>query len=152
WALITEGEDYVRRYLMPKKPSDADRPNLRWQSDGRDLPFYVIHNDEPCTAVLVSIVDEYSRYIVDWIVVPKKEKDESGTVYGVNFTQQHVGLLFASGMYRSQRRPEAFYTDHGTQFMAIGPYLPFLSDDNEPPIGFNNSRVAEPWGRGICEN
>src|SRR3954451_2656779 len=63
---FTKGRDEVERESTLKRKNDVERPNQRWQSDVRYLPFYVLENGEPCPVSLIIIYDDYSRYIIAW--------------------------------------------------------------------------------------
>lgn len=169
FKLMTEGDDAVERDLLLKKRNDVSRPNERWQSDARDLPWYVLYNGKPHRIALIVVYDDYSGYIIWWRLVLKKEQEDADWIAtprgrrrrsnlskkrsrSSTFTGLDVIQLYLTAMYRTGVRPERIYTDNGSQFIAAEKYLPLLTRANEPPIEVSHTRPGKPWGRGKIEN
>jgi transposase InsO family protein len=169
FALMVEGEDVVERALLLKKRNEVSRPNERWQADARDLPWYVLHNGKPHRVTLLVVYDDYSRYIVWWRLILKREIDDDETpqstqgkrprtlrkkreARSTTFTAIDVLTLYLTAMYRTGVRPECIYTDNGSQFIAAEKYLLLLTLANEVAIAFAHTRPGKPWGRGKIEN
>lgn len=169
FKLMTEGDDVVERDLLLKKRNDVQRPNERWQSDARDLPWYVLYNGKPHRVALIIVYDDYSGYIIWWRLVVKQEKEDAAWIAtprgqrrmgftgkkgrrSSTFTGLDVIRLYLTAMYRIGIRPERIYTDNGSQFIAAEKYLSLLTRANEPPIEVSHTRPGKPWGRGKIEN
>lgn len=151
FVLARDGESALWRDYIPKTTNDVSAPNERWQSDGRYLPIYVQYEGRPSRVALVSILDDKSRYVPAWCLVPRQEQDELGDLHTVDFTGEHVRMLFASAMYKTQIRPRAIYTDNGSQFKALEPRMKYLTDEAEPPIEIVHTKPGRPQGRGKME-
>jgi transposase InsO family protein len=147
---FTQGRDAVERDSILKRKNDVTRPNQRWQSDVRYLPFYVLENGEPCPVSLIIIYDDYSRYIIAWKLIVSTKRDKDGRMVRNHATARDVCELLARAMHIWGIRPEEFYTDNGSEFIPLEDMLPKLADD--PPIRFVRSRPRRPWGRGKVEN
>jgi transposase InsO family protein len=151
FVLARDGESALWRDYIPKTTNDVSAPNERWQSDGRYLPIYVQYGGHPSRVALVSILDDKSRYVPAWCLVPRQEQDELGDLHTVDFTGEHVRMLFASAMYKTQTRPRVIYTDNGSQFKALEPRMKYLTDEAEPPIEVIHTKPGRPQGRGKME-
>ncbi len=147
---FTKGRDYVEEELVLKRKNDVARPNQRWQSDVRYLPFYVLENGEPCPVSLIIIYDDYSRYIIAWKLIVSSQRNKEGRMIRNHATSRDVCELLARAMRAWGIRPEQFYSDNGSEFIPLEGMLPKLADD--PPIRFVRSRPRKPWGRGKVEN
>jgi hypothetical protein len=101
--------------------------------------------------VLIVIVDAFSKYVLDWRIVPKKEFDVVGELQKVDFTGQDVLEMFALAMRDSTFRPYSIYTDNGSQFKILKKFIHLLLDRDEKAIELLNSEPYRPNGRGIIE-
>lgn len=119
--------------------------------DARDLPFYVLINGQPCPVCLIIIYDDFTGYIVGWKLVIKALQTDKGRYKRNSFTSRDVCEMIATAMYTTGRMPEEFYTDNGSQFIALKPMLPSLMNQNGHFPILVNSRPGKPWGRGRVE-
>ncbi len=149
--LARHGEIVVWRDYIPKTGNDTSAPDERWQSDGRYLPIYVQNGDIICRVALVSLIDDFSRYLLDFVLVPRKEKDVRGDIKNVDFTGQHIRLLVANVLYKTGRRTELLCTDNGSQYKALEPRLRHIRENGEQLIRITYSVAGHPWGRGKIE-
>lgn len=155
FTLGREGSRKIWQDFMPKTHNDVGEPNIRWQSDGRVLPVYVLFKKRKkvykCTVTLVFIIDDYSLRVLNWALIPRLEEDESGKLVGADFKNEHVRLLFAGAMAELGVRPRFWYTDNGAQFKAIAEFIGWLTQRDEqeiiPIFGF----PGHPWSRGKVE-
>lgn len=170
FKIITEGEDFVERELLQKKRNDVSRPNQRWQSDARDLPWYVRHNGKIYRVCLIIIYDDYSGFIIWWRLILKEERDINPALKkaqvskrdrrqikrmtrtrSTTFTGMDVVILLLTAMYRTGIRPEEIYTDNASQYLLAERIMACLNDGNSQPITWRHSRPGKPWGRGKVE-
>ena len=163
FALGRRGFDEVFRMYVPKMPNMVFEPHIRWQSDARILPIIVIMDNGKqgqarrvwkCTVSLVIIIDDFTQCILNWCLVPRKIEDEIDPekLRGADFTNYHVRILMAGAMVDFQARPHLWYTDRGSQFMAIVDFIRWLTPTNDdqriiPIKGF----PGHPWSRGKVE-
>jgi hypothetical protein len=156
--LITLGREGGRKIwqdFMPKTHNNVGEPNIRWQSDARVLPIYILIRKGKkvykCTVTLVIIIDDYSLRVLNWTLIPRLEEDSNGKLVGADFTNEHVRLLFAGIMAELGIRPWFWYTDNGAQYKAITDFINWLTGRAEqeiiPIFGF----PGHPWSRGKVE-
>ncbi len=150
YKLLTEGDNALRRDAAPKKQFDVDEVDDIWSWDACDLPKYIQHDGMVCTAVLLEIIDQKSDNRIHRIVIPKKEKDESGAILGVSFKKVDAMSFVATAMRRVNRRPLYFYNDNDKR-LNLEDHLSQLTAPGETPIQMHLSRPGEPWGRGLKE-
>ena len=151
FTLARKGKLEVERDFMPKLLNDVDGPNDRWQSDGRFLPIYVIKDGLRVSVVLVCIIDDFSRCLLDYRLIPREVKDEANEIKKIDFTSVDVRQMLADIMYRTKKRCQVFYTDNGSQYVAIKPYIERIVIDDEQAIQLIYSEGEHPWGRGKVE-
>lgn len=145
------GREAVERKFVYKRANKVLRPDARWQCDARDLPLYALVNNHPCPLCLLIIYDDFTGYIVHWMLVPKVKWDASGHPHRCNFTVRHVCTLLATAMYLTGRQPDEFYTDNGSQFVALESCLPFLVNQQGKTIILIRHKPRQPWGKGKVE-
>ena len=146
------------------------RPNQRWQSDARDLPWYVKHNGKIYRLCLIIVYDDYSGYIVWWRLILKEEVDidkklkkaklskrvqrtiqKSTRPRSTTFTAEDVVVMLLTAMYRTGLRPEEIYSDNASQYIKAERLMASLSDGGDGAIIWRHSRPGKPWGRGKVE-
>lgn len=168
---ITEGEDFVKRELLLKKRNDVLRPNQRWQSDGADLPWYVIHKGKVCRVCILIVYDDYTGYIVWWKLIIKEETDQDVQLKklkvnknekqyiktktrkprSTTFTAEDVVSLLLTAMYLTGVIPEEIYVDNGSQYIKAQRLMENLRNGTGDAIIWRHTRPWEPWGRGKIE-
>lgn len=146
------GKKFLADRIIPTLPNNVERPNIRWQIDGRPLPIYIRYKGMICTVTLLVIMDDYSQYIVRAGLYPRMILNDEGLPQRADFRKEDVGVLLASAMYHWQVRPESLYTDNGTQFFALAELLRDLSDENEVLTRMTKSIPGRPRGRGKLEH
>jgi transposase InsO family protein len=159
FALGREGLRAVLQEYMPKLPNSLAEPHVRWQSDARILPIIVYkqvgNKVIKFTVSLVIVIEEYSLRILSWCLVPRKTVSEIDPeeLKNVDFTNGHVRLMLAGAMLDLNIRPHQWYTDRGSQFIAIRDFLAWLTDGYDPdhPIIPILGQPAWPWSRGKVE-
>lgn len=139
-ALARNGERYVREELLPSFPNDVEGPDDRWQMDARYPPMWIRNGDQICTFAVIEIIDESSRYKPAIMVIPQIEVSFHRKPQSVDFRASDVCLLLALAMDATKHRPRCIYTDNGSQFKALKHYVPYLTDDPEPPIELRRTR------------
>lgn len=145
------GREAVERKLVYKRANKTLRPDARWQCDARDLPLYAMINGRPCPVCLLIIYDDFTKYIVHWTLIPKVTWDIHGQPRRSNFTVHDVCTLLATAMYLTGRQPDEFYTDNGSQFVALEALLPFLLNQQGKGIVLVRHKPRQPWGKGKVE-
>lgn len=159
FALGREGLRAVLQEYMPKLPNSLAEPHIRWQSDARILPIIVYkqvgNKVIKFTVSLVIVIEEYSLRILNWCLVPRKTVSEIDPeeLKNVDFTNGHVRLMLAGAMLELNIRPHQWYTDQGSQFVAIRDFLAWLTDGYDPdhPVIPILGQPAWPWSRGKVE-
>jgi transposase InsO family protein len=149
--LAQKGAKHVDTYYTDKIQIDFERPWECLQSDARALPICVTVDGEVCICVLIVIIDAFSRYVLDWRLVAKRGKNAEGEWDNVDFTGKDVREMLGTVMLKYKRRPWFIYTDNGSQFRALEPYLPFLLNYDEKGLQLVNTAPYRPQGRGIIE-
>jgi hypothetical protein len=149
--LAQKGAKYVDAHYIDKIQIDFERPWECLQSDARALPFFVFVDGELCICVLIVIMDAFSRYVLDWRLVAKRGKDAEGDWKDVDFTGKDIREMFGNVMVDYGRRPWFIYTDNGSQFRAMEPYLPLLLNYGDKGLHLVNTEPYRPQGRGIIE-
>jgi len=159
FVLGREGARKVWQDYIPKLPNLALEPHYRWQSDARILPVVVYKRvgkrTVKYTLTLVIIIDDYSLAILNWCLVERViENDvDPEEVKRVDFVNGHVRMLMAGAMDDWQARPHLWYTDRGSQYIAIVDFIPWLTsgfDDDHPVIAIQGF-PGHPWARGKVE-
>lgn len=147
-----DDEDQTWMDRLPKRRNDVTRPKVRVQSDARALPILVKVGDIYCTVTLLTLIDDYTQFVLDYQLIPRKVEDENGIVCRVDYTAEDFRLLLANAMLEFEFRPLFVYTDRANQFKAIVPFLKLLSDDNlEPPTRWIPGRRRYAPGKGKIE-
>ncbi len=154
FTLARYGEKQVWMEYIPKTSNDVEAPNDRWQSDGRALPLVVRDDKDPSltfTVTQVIVLDDFSRYVPAWTLVPRKERTHTKKTRRVGVKGADVRLVMATALRITGYRPFTLYTDNGSEYEAFEPHLKYLTDDNEPSIQMVFSKPGHPWGRGKVE-
>ncbi|MDP9315370.1 MAG: hypothetical protein M3R24_31655 [Chloroflexota bacterium] len=151
FILSWNGARAVKEHLAHKVDNDADAPDERWISDARYLPILIRMGQIVCSVVLVVIMDDYSRYVLHWFILPRKIEVAPDDIHSVDFTNKHLRGHLASIMDKTERRALNFYTDNGSQYKALIPYMMFIARDNQTTLNLIRSTPDEPWGRGKVE-
>lgn len=159
FTLGREGARKVWQDYMPKLPNRAPEPHYRWQSDARILPVIVYKKIGKrivkYTLTIVVIIDDYSLAILNWCLVERVIESEVDPeeLKRVDFVNGHVRMLMAGAMEDWQARPKIWYTDRGSQYIAIVDFIPWLTsgfDDDHPIIPIQGF-PGHPWARGKVE-
>lgn len=151
FILSWNGARAVKESLAFKVDNDAEAPDERWISDARYLPIFVRVGKIICTVVLVVIMDDYSRYVLDWFILPRKVEVALDDLRNVDFTNKHLRGHLSYIMDKTKRRARTFYTDNGSQYQALAKYMQFIARDNQSSLHLIRSKPDEPWGRGKVE-
>ncbi|HEX6291731.1 MAG TPA: hypothetical protein VFZ66_21275 [Herpetosiphonaceae bacterium] len=151
FILSWNGARAVKESLAFKVDNDAEAPDERWISDARYLPIFVRVGKIICTVVLVVIMDDYSRYVLDWFILPRKVEVALNDLRNVDFTNKHLRGRLSYIMDKTKRRARTFYTDNGSQYKALAKYMQFIARDNQSSLHLIRSKPDEPWGRGKVE-
>lgn len=147
-----DDEDQTWMNRLPKRRNNVTHPKVRVQSDARALPILVKVGNIYCTVTLLSLIDDYTQFVLDYQLIPRKVEDEHGIVCRVDYTADDFRLMLAYAMLEFHFRPLFVYTDRATQFKAIVPFLKLLSDDNlEPPTLWIPGRRRYAPGKGKIE-
>lgn len=97
-------------------------------------------------------MDASSTKVLRHKLLPRKDVDDAGNVYGVDFTCQQVREQIALAILEVQRRPRLIYVDNGSQFgLALAIFLDLLTADDEEPTRIIHTDPGDPRGRGIVE-
>jgi hypothetical protein len=146
FVLSWNGARAVKESLAFKVDNDAEAPDERWISDARYLPIFVRVGRIICMVVLVVIMDDYSRYVLDWFILPRKVEVALNDLRTVDFTNKHLRGHLTYIMDSTKRRARSFYTDNGSQYKALAKYMPFIARDNQSTLHLIRSKPDEPWG------
>jgi hypothetical protein len=126
--------------------------NYYWVLDIRPLPIRSRYKNMLCTTGLLQIIDAFSAFRLASQILPRKDIDEDGNVFGVDFTCKHVRMLLALAILTYKIRPRVIYVDNGTQFgPALEKFLDLLTPIGEPPTEIIHTEPGEPRGRGVIE-
>lgn len=159
FKLGREGLRALWKDYVPKLPNNVPCKFYRLQSDACSLPVVYNATDGKktwkSTAALVIIIDDFDLEILAWGLVPKVIPSEINPdeLRRTDFTNDHVRLLLASVMLEYKFRPRFWYTDHGSQFVKIDPFILWLTEgyDEDAQIITLKGYVGHPWSRGKVE-
>lgn len=132
--------------------ADFGDPNNVWIADIRPLPIKSMYKSIECTVGLLLIMDGSSTNVLRHKLLPRKDEDDEGNVFGVDFTCQHVRIQLVLAILAVGRRPRHLYMDNGSQFgKALQKFLDLLTAEGEEPTQIHHTRPGEPQGRGGIE-
>lgn len=154
FVLARDGEKEVWSGFVPKTNNDVEAPNDRWQSDGRALPIVIRDDKNPnltFTVTQIIVLDDYSRYVPAWEIIPRKEQTHTKEMRRVGVKGRDVRLVLATAFLTSGVRCYSLYVDNGSEHKDLVQYLKYLTNDDEPPIEMKFSKPGQPWGRGKVE-
>lgn len=152
-ALARKGKKRIQDNLFTMN-STIQGANEQWQSDIRPLPIFVRYREIICTVRILYIIDQASKYILLWKLVPGKIESDGEYVVGDHITAQEFRELFALAMLRNKLRPRMLYADNGIQYRAftLKPYMDaYTAAPGEAPTSLVNRRRRKPRGGGTVE-
>lgn len=134
FTLARNGKEAFFQEFILKKRNNVLRPNIRWQWDARPLPIYILHDGVICTVTLLAIIDDFSRKVIDWILLPRIIRDTTGKLRKADFTTKQAKMLLAHAFELVGVRCMILYNDNGKQFAALEAFLTYLTEPNEAHI------------------